>query len=87
MKVEAISAAPDAAMGTTPLMLVGEISHRVLNDYTHAITTLAIARAADPSPGPGRNIAESLAHALGRAIQRRFDPTGTSAILRIPTIG
>ena len=27
------------------LMLVGEISHRVLNEYTHAIATLAIARA------------------------------------------
>ena len=42
MKVEAISA-PDASLGA-PLMLVGEISHRVLNEYTHAIMTLAIAR-------------------------------------------
>jgi len=44
MKVEAISA-PDASLGATSLMLVGEISHRVLNDYTDAIVTLAIARA------------------------------------------
>ena len=28
-----------------PLLLVGEISHRVLNEYTHAITTLAMAQA------------------------------------------
>jgi two-component sensor histidine kinase len=27
-----------------PLLLVGEISHRVLNEYTHAIATLALAR-------------------------------------------
>ena len=44
MKVEVISA-PDTPLGTAPLMLVGEISHRVLNEYTQAITTLAIARA------------------------------------------
>ena len=44
MKVEAMSA-PDASLGTVSLMLVGEISHRVLSEYTHAITTLAIARA------------------------------------------
>jgi two-component sensor histidine kinase len=207
MKVEAISA-PDASWGVAPLMLVGEISHRVLNEYTHAIATLAIARAeitdvtarsalgggegwslrppplhralrpppagqpydlgtyltevcsalsgaslrdrgvrltlvpgdvslaaercwrvalivtelvnnavrhafrgggqvlvevdadgpticcrvsddgrpvsADPLPGLGRNIAESLAQALGGAIQWRFEATGTSATLRIP---
>jgi two-component sensor histidine kinase len=207
MKVEAISAA-DTSFGGAPLMLVGEISHRVLNEYTQAIATLAIARAettdltarralaaaerrlrahaavhralrpppaaqpydlgtylaevcsalscaslrdrgvhltlipgevslaadrcwrvalivaelvnnavrhafrsggsvlvevdangpmiccrvsddgrpafADPSPGLGRNIVESLAQALGGAIQWRFAPTGTSAILRIP---
>ena len=28
-----------------PLLLVGEISHRVLNEYTHAIATLSLARA------------------------------------------
>src|SRR5258707_1071464 len=28
-----------------PLLLVGELSHRGLSEYTHAITTLAIARA------------------------------------------
>jgi two-component sensor histidine kinase len=39
---------------------------------------------ADPSPGLGRNIVESLAQALGGAIQWRFDPTGTSAVLWIP---
>jgi two-component sensor histidine kinase len=44
MKVEAISA-PEASVGSAPLMLVGEISHRVLNEYTQAITTLAIVRA------------------------------------------
>jgi two-component sensor histidine kinase len=208
MKVEAISVA-DASLGAAPLMLVGEISHRVLNEYTHVIATLAIARAettdltarsalaaaehrllahaavhralrpppagqpydlgtylagvcgalacaslrdrgvrltlvpgdvslaaercwrvalivtelvnnavrhafrggggwvlvevgvdgqaiccrvsddgraasVEPLPGLGRNIAESLAQALGGAIQWRFEPTGTSAVLRIP---
>ena len=208
MQVEATSA-PDAFLGTAPLMLVGEISHRVLNEYTHAIATLAIARAettdltarsalaaaerrllahaavhralrpplasqhydlgtylaevcsalscatlrdrgvrltlipgdvslaadrcwrvalivaelvnnavrhafcgdggwvlvevgvdgpsiccrvsddgrpasADPLPGLGRNIVECLAQTLGGAIQWRFEPTGTSAVLRIP---
>jgi two-component sensor histidine kinase len=207
MKVEATLAA-DVSLGAAPLMLVGEISHRVLNEYTHAIATLAIARAettdlrarntlaaaerrlrahADvhralrpppagqpydlgnylaevcdalscaslrdrgvrlllipgdeslapyrcwsvalivtelinnamrhafrgggrvlaevgldgptlccrvcdngrpssgaPAPGLGRSIVESLAQALGGAIQRRFEPTGTSAVLRIP---
>ena len=39
MKVEAISA-PDAPPGAAPLMLVGEISHRVLNEYARAIVTL-----------------------------------------------
>jgi two-component sensor histidine kinase len=34
-----------ASLEPAPLLLVGEISHRVLNDYTHAITTLALARA------------------------------------------
>ena len=207
MKDEATSAA-DMSLGATPLMLVGEISHRVLNEYTHAIATLAIARAettdlgarkalaaaerrlrahaavhralrplpagqsydlgtylaevcdalscaslrdhgvrllliqgdvslapnrcwcvalivaelinnavrhafrggglvlvevsldgqtlccrvcddgrpssSDPSPGLGRSIVESLARALGGAIQWRFEPTGTSAVLRMP---
>ena len=208
MKVEPISA-PDASLEAAPLMLVREISHRVLNEYTQVIATLAIARAettdltarsalaaaerrvlayaaihrallqspaggpydlgtylaeicsalscaslrdrgvrlslipddvslaadrcwrvalivaelvnnavrhafcggggavlvevdadgpticcrvsddgrpasADPLPGLGRSIVESLAQALGGAIQWRFEPTGTSAVLRIP---
>lgn len=36
MKVEAMSA-PDASPWTAPLMLVGEISHRVLNACTRAL--------------------------------------------------
>ena len=42
-----IGAMPLAAaqLEPAPLLLVGEISHRVLNEYTHAITTLALARA------------------------------------------
>src|SRR5450432_1253322 len=33
-----------AATEPPPLLLVGEISHRVLNEYSHAIMTLALAR-------------------------------------------
>jgi two-component sensor histidine kinase len=44
MQVEAL-AALDGSAEAAPLMLVGEISHRVLNEYTHAIATLGIARA------------------------------------------
>jgi two-component sensor histidine kinase len=44
MKVEPMSAR-EASLEASPLMLVGEISHRVLNEYTQAIATLAIARA------------------------------------------
>jgi two-component sensor histidine kinase len=35
----------EASPEPAPMLLVGEISHRVLNEYTHAIATLAMARA------------------------------------------
>jgi two-component sensor histidine kinase len=44
MEIGAISSSA-ASLEPAPLLLVGEISHRVLNEYTHAITTLALARA------------------------------------------
>lgn len=34
-----------ASQGATPLALIEEISHRVLNEYTHAIATLSLAAA------------------------------------------
>jgi two-component sensor histidine kinase len=36
---------PEPSTEPAPMLLVGEISHRVLNDYTHAIATLSLARA------------------------------------------
>ncbi|HEX3364171.1 sensor histidine kinase [Phenylobacterium sp.] len=44
MQIDAISSSK-ASPEPQPLLLVNEISHRVLNEYTHAITTLAMARA------------------------------------------
>jgi two-component sensor histidine kinase len=44
MQVGAISPSK-ASREPPPLLLVGEISHRVLNEYTHAIATLSLARA------------------------------------------
>ena len=44
MQIGAISPS-EAPLEPAPLLLVGEISHRVLNEYTHAIATLALARA------------------------------------------
>ena len=44
MQIGAISPSV-ASLEPTPLRLVGEISHRVLNDYAHAIATLSLARA------------------------------------------
>lgn len=44
MPIGAISPSK-ASMEPPPLLLVGEISHRVLNEYTHAIATLSLARA------------------------------------------
>jgi two-component sensor histidine kinase len=35
----------EASTEPAPMLLVGEISHRVLNEYTHAIATLSLARA------------------------------------------
>jgi hypothetical protein len=42
MQIGAISRS-EASTEPPPLLLVGEISHRVLNDYTHAIATLSLA--------------------------------------------
>jgi len=44
MRLGAISPS-EASAEPPPLLLVGEISHRVLNEYTHAIATLSLARA------------------------------------------
>jgi two-component sensor histidine kinase len=44
MQIGAISPS-EASTEPPPLLLVGEISHRVLNEYTHAIATLSLARA------------------------------------------
>ncbi|MDB5428415.1 MAG: sensor histidine kinase [Phenylobacterium sp.] len=44
MHIGAISPS-EASLEPAPLLLVGEISHRVLNEYTHAIATLSLARA------------------------------------------
>jgi two-component sensor histidine kinase len=44
MRIGAISPS-EAPAEPALLLLVGEISHRVLNEYTHAIATLALARA------------------------------------------
>jgi two-component sensor histidine kinase len=44
MHIGAISQS-EASSEPPPLLLVGEISHRVLNEYTHAIATLSLARA------------------------------------------
>jgi len=44
MHIGAISE-PEASAEPPPLLLVGEISHRVLNEYTQAIATLSLARA------------------------------------------
>jgi two-component sensor histidine kinase len=73
MKVEAIPVS-DASIGRAPLMLVGEISHRVLNEYTHAIATLALARAETTDRTAHRALAAAerrlLAYAaLHRALQ------------------
>jgi two-component sensor histidine kinase len=42
------------------------------------------ASSGNPSPGLGRSIVESLAQALGGEVQWRFEPRGTSVVLRIP---
>jgi two-component sensor histidine kinase len=44
MQTGAISPS-EGSLEPAPLLLLGEISHRVLNEYTHAIATLALARA------------------------------------------
>jgi two-component sensor histidine kinase len=44
MQIGAISSSK-ASPEPAPLLLVGEISHRVLNEYTHAMVTLSLARA------------------------------------------
>jgi two-component sensor histidine kinase len=40
-----VSATPEDVLDTTSLALVAEISHRVLNEYTHAVATLLLAAA------------------------------------------
>jgi two-component sensor histidine kinase len=78
MRVEAISAS-DASLGAAPLMLVGEISHRVVNEYTHAIATLAIARA--------QTTDSSARSALAAAEHRLFAYAAVHRALRPPPPG
>jgi hypothetical protein len=42
MQIGAISPC-EASTDPPPLLLAGEFSHRVLNEYTHAIATLSLA--------------------------------------------
>ncbi|THD79305.1 MAG: sensor histidine kinase [Phenylobacterium sp.] len=47
----------EASPEPAPLLLVGEISHRVLNEFTHAIATLSLARAETTDLGARRALA------------------------------
>jgi chemotaxis protein methyltransferase CheR len=78
MKVETISA-PEAALGAVSLALVGEISHRVLNEYTQAILALANARAETTDLG-ARSALES-------AERRLLDCAAVHRALRPPSAG
>jgi two-component sensor histidine kinase len=78
MKIESMSA-PDPALGAAPLMLVGEISHRVLNEYTAAIATLAIARA--------RTADLTARNALAAAERRLLAQAAVHRALRPPPAG
>jgi len=77
MRIDAVSAL-DGSLGAAPLMLVGEISHRVLNEYTHAIATLAVARAQTTDP--------TARSALAAAERRLFAYAAVHRALRPPPI-
>ena len=53
---------PELAAGTTQLRLVEEINHRVINEYSEAISCLSLAAARSASPGAR----DDLAFAAGR---------------------
>jgi two-component sensor histidine kinase len=78
MRVEAISVS-DPSLGAAPLTLVGEISHRVLNEYAAAIATLAIARA-ETTDLTARS-------ALAAAERRLFAHAAVHRALRPPAAG
>jgi chemotaxis protein methyltransferase CheR len=76
MQIGAMSDAKPS-LEPAPMLLVNEISHRVLNEYAHAITTLAMARAST-TDATARN-------ALGAAERRLRAGANVQRALRPPS--